>query len=112
MAKKKSLLIGSPIGYPSIYGDDGSPGVYDNNPDGPSNLPTFGLDGTRYPQGKKSFVNNIAAGEGAKRPDVTVQTPDGISRSQGQNKGQQGNYCPSDSWAEDKPWPGGNLTGI
>lgn len=110
MVKKKTMNIGSPIGYPSIL-EDGTSRVYDNNPDGPSNLPTFELDGTRYPKGKMSFVNNVAAGEGAERPDVTVQTPNGISRSHGQNKGQQGNYCPSDSWAESKDW-NGNLTGL
>lgn len=111
MAKKKTTNVGTPLGY-GFSIEDGSPSAYDNNPDGPSNLPTFDLDGTRYPKGKKSFVNNVALGESSKRPDVLVQTPDGCASSTGRNKGQQGNYCPSDSWAEDKDWSGGNLTGM
>lgn len=110
MAKKKTTNVGTPLGY-GFSIESGSPAIYDNNPDGPSNHPTFDLDGCRYPKGKMSFVNNVAAGESGARPDVNVVTADGISRSTGQNKGQQGNYSPLSSWALDKPW-NGNMTGI
>lgn len=104
MAKKKMvgmILMATPP-YP----------IFDNNPDGPSNLPDFSLDGTRYPKGKMSFVDAVAKGEAIDRPDVIVQTANGVSRSQGQNKGQQGNYSPDSSWAESADWEGANLSGM
>lgn len=111
---KKPVVKGSPIGYgPGVPNEYETPPVYDNNPDGPSNKPTFDLDGTRYPKGKMSFVNNVARGESPKRPDVNVITPDGISNSTGKGKNCQYNWGGTDgAWNESDKWPdGANLTG-
>ena len=107
---KKTTNVGTPLGYGFLV-EDGPQGVYDNRHKGVPTNTDFALDGTRFPKGKMSFVNNVALGECVDRPDVIVQTADGTSRSEGQNKGQQGNYSPSSAWSEDKPWKG-NLTGM
>lgn len=113
MAKKKSDKIGSPIGYPamSVLGD--GPSVRDNNPDGPSRHPDTNLGGYDYNRGKQiCFANNLGNGEGIRTDDVIVQNVNGVSRSRGQNPGQQSNYSPDSGWSESKDWDGGNLTGL
>ena len=85
-----------------------------NNPDGPSNKPTFDLDGTRFPKGKMSFVNNVARGESPQAPDINHVTTNGTSKSHGQGKNAQYNWGDnlSGEWNENsKDWPGGNMTG-
>ncbi len=114
MTKKKISTPGSPIGYvgAAVIGSEPAP-VRDNNPDGPSSLPIFGLDGTRYPKGKMSFVNNVARGESCADGDVKVNTANGVSSSKGKGK-MQYNWSDenqSGAW-NDNSFGGGNLTGL
>lgn len=107
MAKKKDypVAIGAlPYGYTDIS---------DNNPDGPSPLPDDRLDGTRHPEGKMSFVNNVAAGESPEAPDVNTITPNGVSKSSGEGHNCQWNWWKGTGgiWNKNKPWTGGNMTG-
>jgi len=90
------------------------PKLPDNNPDGPSKLPDYNLEGARNMKGKIAFSDWVAQGESANIGDVNVETANGISSSQGQNKGQRGNWggCVDGYWNKDGEWVGGNLTGM
>lgn len=85
----------------------------DNNPDGPSNLPDDRLDGTRYPAGKMSFVNIVAAGESPDAPDVNTVNANGVAMARGQGKNAQFNWGKGTDgiWNKNEPWDGGNMTG-
>lgn len=109
MAKKKTVEM---TAVPMMLGGYSEPTVYDNRGPGVMDLPNDSLRGCRYPKGKMQFVDAIAPGESAERPDVLLQTANGSQRSQGGNPDQQRNWSPSDAWAEDKKWNGGNLTGM
>lgn len=112
---KKPVIKGSPIGYgaaiPNVFD---TPPISDNNPDGPSKLPDFDLDGTRYPKGKMSFVNNVARGESPNKPDIFHVTPNGISSSNGKGKNAQYNWGGGTDgvWNKNEDFDGGNMTGM
>ncbi len=105
MAKKK---LGLPMAVEYT-----PPVVHDNNPDGVCDKPEFGLDGTRFPKGKVSFVNMVADGESQNRPDVNVITANGVSSSTGKGKNAQYNWGTGTdgSWNKNEPFDGGNMTG-
>jgi hypothetical protein len=106
MAKKKYMDVAVMSSYTP-------PSMPDNNPDGPSNLPDYDLNGCRYPKDKMSFPDMLAQGECKNAPDVIVQNANGVSSSQGQNKGAQNNWSPDAGiWNKTDPFDGGNLTGM
>lgn len=116
MPKKKVTTPGSPIGPvgAAVEGYE-PPAVRDNNPDGPSNLPNHEFYAYRRDDlyGKRiCFPCDIGKGESAQDGDAVTNTPDGVSRSRGEN-GQQYNWGEGQSgkWNENEDWKGGNLTG-
>lgn len=107
MAKKKI------VDTPAVGIAYERPPLSDNNPS--SELcpkPDHGLEGCRNPRQKK-FADLYAAGESPNRPDVYVQTANGVSSSFGKNKGRQYNWGNGDAgvW-NDTDFEGGNLTGL
>ena len=114
MAKKgKNKLVGGGAeAYSSPVMSFSSPTIFDNNPDGPSNLPNDDINGCYYKKGKIFMGDAVAAGEGKKPDNALLQTANGSQYSRGQNPDQQRNWSPDSSWSEDKEWKGGNLTGV
>lgn len=114
MAKKKVGVVGTAVAMNFVNSGYRNFRIFDNNPDGPSNTPKFNLDGEYYPEDKMSFVNNVAKGEAKNRPDVLVQTANGVACSNGRDKGKQHNWAPDSSWAEDESrnFDGGNMSGF
>lgn len=121
MPKKKSAIVGSAIGYPSVpTRETVEPPKSDNNPDGPYAKPSYASDPSRgYPSenigGTKrfSFTELVGQGESPNKGDVIVNTANGISSSKGKNKGCQYNYGNGNSgvW-NDNEFDNGNLTGM
>lgn len=105
MAKKKNIPI-SIVEYERTYPD--------NNPDGPSRLPDDELNGTMYPKGKFDFVNLVAGGESPIAPDCYSVNANGVSRSRDEGKNQDYKWGDSTDgiWCKNKPFKGGNLSGL
>jgi hypothetical protein len=115
MAKKKNdtAFIGGGDGTTLIGVSDSIRPRTDNNPDsGLCPKPNEELNGCRNPRVKKHLCEAIAAGESANRPDVFVQTPNGVSSSFGKGKNRQYNWGDgSDGSWNDNDFTGGNMTG-
>lgn len=107
MARKKIVEV-SPVfsPYERTYSD--------NNPDGPSNLPDDRLEGAMYPKGKFAFADLVANGESPEAPDVNTVNANGVARSRDEGRNLQSNWEKDIDgiWNKNKPWKGGNLSGL
>lgn len=108
MVKKKNMNL--PIAMSSEYTP---PVIPDNNPDGPSPLPDYNLEGARSMKGKIPFSEWVAQGESANIGDVNIVNANGVASSKGQGYNQQYNWHKGTGgiWNEDREWDGGNRTG-
>ena len=117
MAKKKSQNVGSPVGYgPTAFDGNVKPTVRDNNPDGPSNLPDWGLNGYRGGPERKQicFPEMRGRGESSDGDDVNVVNCNGISNAKNKGRGVQYNWGDGleGKWNKNDDWDGANISGL